>query len=69
MVGVCRVAEHQDIQPHSACGESFHCANSGGCIDPSQVCDFHEDCPLGEDEGSICGEDFVFISKIKEYSK
>uniref|UniRef100_A0A3Q3WEV5 Tyrosine-protein kinase receptor n=1 Tax=Mola mola TaxID=94237 RepID=A0A3Q3WEV5_MOLML len=37
-----------------ACGESFHCANSGGCIDPSQVCDFHEDCPLGEDEGSIC---------------
>ncbi|KAM7375897.1 hypothetical protein PAMP_005659 [Pampus punctatissimus] len=37
------------------CGESFHCENSGGCIDQSQVCNFHTDCPLGEDEGFICG--------------
>ncbi|KAI5102224.1 leukocyte tyrosine kinase receptor isoform X1, partial [Silurus meridionalis] len=26
----------------------------GGCIDKSKVCDFHSDCPLGEDEGLIC---------------
>uniref|UniRef100_A0A8C9YST6 Tyrosine-protein kinase receptor n=1 Tax=Sander lucioperca TaxID=283035 RepID=A0A8C9YST6_SANLU len=39
----------------AACGESFHCENSGGCIDQSQVCNFHTDCPLGEDEGFICG--------------
>uniref|UniRef100_A0A667ZAF2 Tyrosine-protein kinase receptor n=1 Tax=Myripristis murdjan TaxID=586833 RepID=A0A667ZAF2_9TELE len=25
-----------------------------GCIDQSRVCDFHTDCPLGEDEGFIC---------------
>ncbi|KAM9354854.1 tyrosine-protein kinase receptor [Pholidichthys leucotaenia] len=37
-----------------ACGESFHCENSGDCIEPSQVCNFHTDCPLGEDEGFIC---------------
>ncbi|XP_041668611.1 leukocyte tyrosine kinase receptor isoform X2 [Cheilinus undulatus] len=36
------------------CGESFHCENSRGCIDQSQVCNFHTDCPLGEDEGLIC---------------
>ncbi|XP_074548823.1 tyrosine-protein kinase receptor [Halichoeres trimaculatus] len=38
-----------------ACGESFHCENSGDCIDQSQVCNFHTDCPFGEDEGFICG--------------
>uniref|UniRef100_A0A3Q3QKA4 Tyrosine-protein kinase receptor n=1 Tax=Monopterus albus TaxID=43700 RepID=A0A3Q3QKA4_MONAL len=38
-----------------ACGESFHCENSDICIDRSQVCNFHTDCPLGEDEGFICG--------------
>ncbi|XP_031436374.1 leukocyte tyrosine kinase receptor isoform X2 [Clupea harengus] len=39
----------------SDCDESttFHC-NFGGCIDKSRVCDFHTDCPLGEDEGLIC---------------
>uniref|UniRef100_A0A3B4WSJ9 Tyrosine-protein kinase receptor n=1 Tax=Seriola lalandi dorsalis TaxID=1841481 RepID=A0A3B4WSJ9_SERLL len=37
------------------CGESFHCVNSEVCIDPSQVCNFHTDCPFGEDEGFICG--------------
>ncbi|KAL2099099.1 hypothetical protein ACEWY4_005579 [Coilia grayii] len=31
----------------------LHC-NFGGCIDRSRVCDFHTDCPLGEDEGFIC---------------
>lgn len=39
-----------------ACGEYFHCENSGECVDPSHVCNFHTDCPLGEDEGFICGE-------------
>uniref|UniRef100_A0A3B4ZAH7 Tyrosine-protein kinase receptor n=1 Tax=Stegastes partitus TaxID=144197 RepID=A0A3B4ZAH7_9TELE len=38
----------------SSCEESFHCENSGGCIDQSQVCNFHTDCPLGEDEGFTC---------------
>uniref|UniRef100_A0A671YU96 Tyrosine-protein kinase receptor n=1 Tax=Sparus aurata TaxID=8175 RepID=A0A671YU96_SPAAU len=40
------------IEP--ACEDSFHCENSGDCIDLSQVCNFHTDCPLGEDEGFIC---------------
>ncbi|KAM8916467.1 tyrosine-protein kinase receptor isoform 2-T2 [Spinachia spinachia] len=48
-------AEHQFIGHEAACGESFHCENSGVCIDQSQVCNFHTDCPLGEDEGFICG--------------
>eukprot|EP00064_Thunnus_orientalis_P012355 superscaffoldBa00001886_g12390 len=47
-------SEHQDIELDVDCGESFHCENSGGCIDQSQVCNFHTDCPLGEDEGFIC---------------
>ncbi|XP_030575436.1 tyrosine-protein kinase receptor isoform X2 [Archocentrus centrarchus] len=37
-----------------ACEESFHCEHSRDCIDPSQVCNFHTDCPFGEDEGFIC---------------
>ncbi|XP_034419408.1 leukocyte tyrosine kinase receptor [Cyclopterus lumpus] len=48
-------SEHQGIGLDAACGESFHCESSGGCIDQSQVCNFHTDCPLGEDEGFICG--------------
>ncbi|KAM3871246.1 tyrosine-protein kinase receptor [Diretmus argenteus] len=35
------------------CEESFHC-ETGDCIHQSRVCDFHTDCPLGEDEGFIC---------------
>ncbi|TNN84277.1 ALK tyrosine kinase receptor [Liparis tanakae] len=47
--------EQQGIGPDAACGESFHCEHSDECIDQSQVCNFHTDCPLGEDEGFICG--------------
>lgn len=43
------------------CGDSFHCEESKICIDSNQVCNFHTDCPLGEDEGFICGEDLFFI--------
>lgn len=50
------------ISSDSACGEFFHCENSGECVDASQVCNFHTDCPLGEDEGFICGE-FVIFNK------
>uniref|UniRef100_A0A673LKK0 Tyrosine-protein kinase receptor n=1 Tax=Sinocyclocheilus rhinocerous TaxID=307959 RepID=A0A673LKK0_9TELE len=32
---------------------SLHC-HSGGCIEKRRVCDFHTDCPQGEDEGLIC---------------
>ncbi|XP_023684004.1 tyrosine-protein kinase receptor isoform X1 [Paramormyrops kingsleyae] len=32
---------------------SFHC-KFGDCIDKSKVCDFHNDCPLAEDEGPVC---------------
>ncbi|XP_067223959.1 tyrosine-protein kinase receptor [Chanodichthys erythropterus] len=32
---------------------SLHC-HSGGCIEKPRVCDFHTDCPQGEDEGLIC---------------
>uniref|UniRef100_A0A665VTR3 Tyrosine-protein kinase receptor n=1 Tax=Echeneis naucrates TaxID=173247 RepID=A0A665VTR3_ECHNA len=42
-------------QEDTICGESFHCVNSESCIDPSEVCNFHTDCPFGEDEGFICG--------------
>uniref|UniRef100_A0A7N9AMS6 Tyrosine-protein kinase receptor n=1 Tax=Mastacembelus armatus TaxID=205130 RepID=A0A7N9AMS6_9TELE len=38
-----------------SCGESFRCENSDICINQSQVCNFHTDCPFGEDEGLICG--------------
>ncbi|MBN3298799.1 ALK kinase, partial [Amia calva] len=34
-------------------GVSFRCDLSR-CIDKSKVCDFHTDCPLGDDEGSVC---------------
>ncbi|KAF7652742.1 hypothetical protein LDENG_00092870 [Lucifuga dentata] len=44
---------HQGTELAAACEESFHC-DTGGCIEQSQVCDFHSDCPLGEDEGFIC---------------
>ncbi|XP_033967556.1 LOW QUALITY PROTEIN: tyrosine-protein kinase receptor [Pseudochaenichthys georgianus] len=48
-------SEHQGLGLDANCWESFHCVNSGDCIDLSQVCNFHTDCPLGEDEGFICG--------------
>ncbi|XP_056333158.1 tyrosine-protein kinase receptor [Danio aesculapii] len=32
---------------------SLQC-HSGGCIEKQRVCDFHTDCPQGEDEGLIC---------------
>ncbi|CAL8300415.1 unnamed protein product [Boreogadus saida] len=35
------------------CDGGFQC-ELGGCLDQSLVCDFHSDCPLGEDEGFIC---------------
>ncbi|KAI3367697.1 hypothetical protein L3Q82_026537, partial [Scortum barcoo] len=47
--------DHQLTKLDADCGESFHCKDSGGCINQSQVCNFHTDCPLGEDEGFICG--------------
>ncbi|XP_072313820.1 tyrosine-protein kinase receptor isoform X2 [Eucyclogobius newberryi] len=39
---------------NDACVESFHCAATGDCVEPTHVCDFHSDCPFGEDEGFIC---------------
>ncbi|KAM9708490.1 tyrosine-protein kinase receptor [Menidia menidia] len=40
------------MDQNAECEESFHCED--GCIEKSQVCNFHTDCPLGEDEGYIC---------------
>lgn len=51
--------EAMDLNP--MCGKSFHCVNSDVCIEQSQVCNFHTDCPLGEDEGLICGERHFLI--------
>ncbi|KAI2654442.1 ALK tyrosine kinase receptor [Labeo rohita] len=34
---------------------SLHC-HSGGCIEKRRVCDFHTDCPQGEDEGLVCND-------------
>lgn len=58
-------SEHQG----AACGESFHCENSDVCIDPSHVCNFHTDCPLGEDEGFICGKVLIVLihSQVVEW--
>ncbi|XP_028293415.1 tyrosine-protein kinase receptor isoform X2 [Gouania willdenowi] len=50
----CESADHQPSELNADCDELFHCENSGDCIDPSNVCNFHTDCPLGEDEGFIC---------------
>lgn len=53
--------DDEDINLDVVCEKSFHCENSDSCINQSQVCNFHTDCPLGEDEGLICGEGFYFI--------
>ncbi|KAK7904348.1 hypothetical protein WMY93_016955 [Mugilogobius chulae] len=51
-----RYCEDQPLSElNDACGESFHCDATGDCVEPSHVCDFHTDCPFGEDEGFICG--------------
>nr|XP_057946968.1 tyrosine-protein kinase receptor [Doryrhamphus excisus] len=47
--------EDEVIKPDMDCGDDFYCENSAYCIDHKQVCDFHTDCPLGDDEGVICG--------------
>ncbi|XP_034015617.1 leukocyte tyrosine kinase receptor isoform X2 [Thalassophryne amazonica] len=49
----CDSGGHNNFELDAACEESFQC-DIGGCIERSQVCDFHTDCPLGEDEGFIC---------------
>ncbi|KAF6721798.1 ALK tyrosine kinase receptor [Oryzias melastigma] len=46
--------DDDDEDLHAVCEESFHCENSGSCINQSKVCNFHTDCPMGEDEGLIC---------------
>ncbi|XP_078145677.1 tyrosine-protein kinase receptor [Centroberyx gerrardi] len=43
----------QNVELGAECEDDFHC-ETGGCVDQSRVCDFHTDCPLGEDEGFIC---------------
>uniref|UniRef100_A0AAX7U189 Tyrosine-protein kinase receptor n=1 Tax=Astatotilapia calliptera TaxID=8154 RepID=A0AAX7U189_ASTCA len=47
-------SEHHFGEMSPICEESFHCNHSGECIATSQVCNFHTDCPYGEDEGFIC---------------
>uniref|UniRef100_A0A3P8UL87 receptor protein-tyrosine kinase n=1 Tax=Cynoglossus semilaevis TaxID=244447 RepID=A0A3P8UL87_CYNSE len=47
---IFRGPDHQD----GVCGEYFHCVHADVCIDPSDVCNFHTDCPYGEDEGFLC---------------
>ncbi|XP_077477591.1 tyrosine-protein kinase receptor [Stigmatopora argus] len=52
----CALDQEDDvIPPNVDCGEHFYCEHSEYCIDQKHVCDFHTDCPLGEDEGFICG--------------
>ena len=47
----------------------FTCENNGYCIMPSQVCDFHDDCPLKSDE-TRCGEFsfLIFLFPIRSLS-
>lgn len=47
--------ELMEMAPDCVENSAVRC-DLGGCIDKSKVCDFHSDCPLGEDEGFICGE-------------
>ncbi|XP_060736252.1 tyrosine-protein kinase receptor [Tachysurus vachellii] len=42
-----------ELAPDCVENSAIRC-DLGGCIDKSKVCDFHSDCPLGEDEGFIC---------------
>ncbi|XP_036810917.1 leukocyte tyrosine kinase receptor isoform X1 [Oncorhynchus mykiss] len=44
---------HHELGTDCDESKSFHC-DLGSCIDKTSVCDFHGDCPLGEDEGFIC---------------
>ncbi|GAA6108679.1 leukocyte tyrosine kinase receptor isoform X1 [Tachysurus ichikawai] len=43
----------KELAPDCVENSAIRC-DLGGCIDKSKVCDFHSDCPLGEDEGFIC---------------
>uniref|UniRef100_A0A8C6VV77 Tyrosine-protein kinase receptor n=1 Tax=Nothobranchius furzeri TaxID=105023 RepID=A0A8C6VV77_NOTFU len=43
-------AVDQDVE----CDKLFRCESTNDCIDQNRVCDFHTDCPFGEDEGLIC---------------
>ncbi|XP_061698794.1 tyrosine-protein kinase receptor isoform X2 [Syngnathoides biaculeatus] len=47
--------EDEVIPPKVDCGDNFYCEHSEYCIEREHLCDFHTDCPLGEDEGFICG--------------
>ncbi|XP_057714988.1 tyrosine-protein kinase receptor [Corythoichthys intestinalis] len=52
----CELGEEDEvILPDVDCGDNFYCEHSEYCIPQKHVCDFHTDCPLGEDEGFICG--------------
>lgn len=58
-ITLCISSESRDVKDMTPdCGENPGAVNCylAGCIDKSKVCDFHSDCPLGEDEGYICGE-------------
>lgn len=44
-----------EMDPDCVENSAIRC-DLGSCIDKSKVCDFYSDCPLGEDEGFICGE-------------
>ncbi|RXM34071.1 ALK tyrosine kinase receptor [Acipenser ruthenus] len=56
-----RDCETDGPPPQHGCveGVSFPCA-MGSCIDRNRVCDFHRDCPLEDDEGTVCGH-FLFL--------
>lgn len=44
----------------SFCGASEFLCEPGKCIPNSKVCDKHNDCPIGNDEGGHCGDCAVF---------
>ncbi|XP_049595358.1 tyrosine-protein kinase receptor isoform X1 [Syngnathus scovelli] len=52
----CQSDEKDEVIPLDVdCGDNYYCEQSEYCIEQNYVCDFHTDCPLGEDEGFICG--------------
>ncbi|XP_078518140.1 leukocyte tyrosine kinase receptor [Lissotriton helveticus] len=52
-LGDCFRDEENDDPSMCPQDSSFSCTY-GGCISRVQECDFHPDCPRGEDEGEIC---------------
>ena len=54
---------HKIVLSESVCSsKNFVCAN-GNCLEESKMCDYHDDCGDGSDEGTICSG-IILVSKL-----